>query len=739
MKSYRSFATIVLAILLVISPLFACGKIPKAEILKSELPAQDRLIITGQSIFQSIDPSLLQASPGSPNLLSVHATDNGIAIIWYTQNSVFISSLDLSGKVTSTILIEGVEGTPLLSNSYSGTNLLLISEVLDKESLRYKYIYYAISGSSSVITSGKIDAAQDHNLIDAVATSEFTAKIFIDNAILDLDMNTGEIISQKADNSGIYCVAYSPDGKIFALEARKNNQRTFSQINLSENTRHVIATFSPDEEIFPESIVSSSSSESRAIYLISSNSISRYIPSESKFEQLLDTAETNLMLINELTLISDDSFLVWGEYNYSYNSVEGLIEISLGNKTTDRKVLQMGVAINDSSSDPEFLAFLFNQSQSDYEIQIVYYEDYMAEQTENESFSVFISNARNKMLLDVLGESPPDLFYLPVGELSNLADSDILMNIAPIIDSAIDNEPDTFATNALTATREGESQYFLTPFVSVSGFIIYESHLSEIDDFTLDGFKIYADSFQLSLFGDIYKHSFSDIAQFFFIDRENGISHFDSDELRSIFNSFSLSSDTMKRERLLKFDTFSNIDYYVQTAEMMSENFAVIGYPLGERTPAVLSASMGFGVHKNTYYPDGGKAYIDFLLSDIAQNMGEALSMGELPVRLSALDSVLNSFQANRYEESLNTITSHGSTSSDSADAILRPYPPDGSWESQFREIILSADGFYIQDWFIYAIVEEELQHYLFGEKSADETAEIIHSRISNYLAETIN
>ena len=46
MKSYRSFATIVLAILLVISPLFACGKIPKAEILKSELPAQDRLIIT---------------------------------------------------------------------------------------------------------------------------------------------------------------------------------------------------------------------------------------------------------------------------------------------------------------------------------------------------------------------------------------------------------------------------------------------------------------------------------------------------------------------------------------------------------------------------------------------------------------------------------------------------------------------------------------------------------------------
>ena len=113
--------------------------------------------------------------------------------------------------------------------------------------------------------------------------------------------------------------------------------------------------------------------------------------------------------------------------------------------------------------------------------------------------------------------------------------------------------------------------------------------------------------------------------------------------------------------------------------------------------------------------------------------------MGELPVRLSALDSVLNSFQANRYEESLNTITSHGSTSSDSADAILRPYPPDGSWESQFREIIFSADGFYIQDWFIYAIVEEELQHYLFGEKSADETAEIIHSRISNYLAETIN
>jgi hypothetical protein len=69
MKSYRSFATIVLAILLVISPLFACGKIPKAEILKSELPAQDRLIITGQSIFQSIDPSLLQASPGSPKPL----------------------------------------------------------------------------------------------------------------------------------------------------------------------------------------------------------------------------------------------------------------------------------------------------------------------------------------------------------------------------------------------------------------------------------------------------------------------------------------------------------------------------------------------------------------------------------------------------------------------------------------------------------------------------------------------
>ncbi|NLO63408.1 MAG: hypothetical protein GX099_08300 [Clostridiaceae bacterium] len=88
---------------------------------------------------------------------------------------------------------------------------------------------------------------------------------------------------------------------------------------------------------------------------------------------------------------------------------------------------------------------------------------------------------------------------------------------------------------------------------------------------------------------------------------------------------------------------------------------------------------------------------------------------------------------AQRSQETDPGIITHGGI--DESD-YLRALPPDQSWEAVFKQIVDSAKGFYISDIYLQIIFEEEMTPFIVGEKSAEETAAILQSRVGIYVAE---
>lgn len=732
-KRIRQIVSIIIIGSLVVTSLFACAKVPKGVVTDSGYFAATKLLATSDDLFNNLEESeLLNSSPVSDVMYFSKQPDADLlSLLWRTEESYFRSSADFEGKMTSTVKLEGVEGESLAATQCAENRIFLLTVIMDKSTLRDVIKYYVIDEEGKIELSGELNDTKNRTVIDAESNMQSDVYIFLDDSMITLNIDTGITARKSADNSMVLDFAFISDDRIWALETDSEEGRTLSEFSTKNMKRKALQYYPADEAFVPECICTADASSGGGIYLASFQGIAKYNEKDATLTKLLDTSEKQLEIYPSIgmAILSENEFILLGMYVFSSGDIEGLIGISLSEQQAQKQVLRLAAAYDDSSCDLEMLAFLFNENSPDYQIEVLYYDAY----TSIEDLNSYMS-ARSDMILDVLGENPPDLFYLQVGEMNVLAEQDILLDIAPVIDAYISQRPNEYATNAVTAVRTDGKQCYLTPFFTVSGFTMSDEHVEMIEDFTLDGFMAYADQRGLSLLGDHYSYSLVEAFQMSFIDRVTGKVSFDSPEFIALLNSFGQAPGDSNDASLLEFQTIRNFENYVSLSRLSATDFSVFGYPQGAIKPAILSSSMACAVHQNTPYTEGAKQFIEFVLSDTVQNMSNAFSGGEIPVSLSAMDAQIRSMSPGSPEnDNGSTIVVHGSTTESD---YLRPFPNDQSWEKEFKEILLSASGFYIQDYYLQQIFYEEMVLFETGEKSAEATAVNLQSRIGIYIAE---
>lgn len=332
-------------------------------------------------------------------------------------------------------------------------------------------------------------------------------------------------------------------------------------------------------------------------------------------------------------------------------------------------------------------------------------------------------------------------------------------------------------TDRLTASAQKavsyRGKYTRLPFV-----IRYNTLLSTADEnITVDTLFRLADTLEpeMALFSEDIQTALLASVSSRFVDVENAVCSFDDPDFiqyLSVFSSLSKWTDTsLGTMQVFSVDgglsfRFTNENFPVNVAQgavhftslplwspecwavvklcYPEENMYIAGYP---DIRAITTVDMSFVQFQDGKCSDGASVFFDYILQDTIQTSATVTSYA-FPVTRTALQSVLtpqyiltssHSIPASIREQYPQTVLYiEGSTSDATAkDPLGMKYIAfaeedcDILWELLDDDTVSSA-----QDPIIAMILTEEISVYLTGDRNAEDTAHILQSRISTYLAE---
>jgi len=173
----------------------------------------------------------------------------------------------------------------------------------------------------------------------------------------------------------------------------------------------------------------------------------------------------------------------------------------------------------------------------------------------------------------------------------------------------------------------------------------------------------------------------------------------------------------------------------------MLGDFEVLGIPTVDGGENVLMPFMQIGINAASENIDGAWAFLrNFLLPDGI--MTETLTEGTLPYRVDLFESILSDISTPRmeYDEDGNVVEMPQFElwlTSDDRDTV-NVYAMTTEQADRFRNIVENAVPLRGQQIYggLWSIIENDLGRFLAGDATAEDTARIMQSRISIYLAE---
>lgn len=732
MKRNRSYLLFVIGSLIILIALFGFGcSDSKIVERKADLFASVKLLLSDNSIIQMISETIPASEPSSASGMSLVCRPDGssIELIVGIEDEILLFNVGDNGLPHDEIIVEGVTGNFIAAVPLSAHRVCVVTTELDPSTLRSRTFYTVISGGGLIQKSAEIPDANNRNMIDAESDGNSKLFLLLDDSMLTLDIDSGKCIEKSA--KGVLDLAYCSEDRFIVIEACKDDGRIVSEYNPSNGKTVTIITYKEGDTSIPEKVFVAGRPDEQRILLVSHSQISEWNASQKSLSIVLSASDKSMMLFPSTGILTmpDGRLILWGEYTFDSGNLGGLFEITFSQSPAEKQIIRLAAAYNDGDSDVQALAFLFNQNNPRYQIEIVYYGAY-----QQVTGMDTLNSAREDMVLNVLGESPPDMFYLPVSEISILTERDVLADIAPAIDSHINGQQQEFAVNALSASRKDGKQYWLSPFFTISGIVLQEKYINQLTDFSISGFQKFAVSKHISLFADQNPWSIYPVFETMYVDRENGTTSFHSNECLELIKEIEFTRSDSSDQGLIRFSTLKNFESFIHETQSFNAEITMIGYPQGAKQPPIVSASMGFGIHCNSYQKEGAIEFMDFLLSSTVQNMSPAFGYNEVPVLISAMDAHINSFISTASEDFQHGSSFDGSSSRE--ESINLPFPSDGTWENIYRELLLSGVGFYLPDDCLRLIFEEEMYDYLYGERTAEEFLDILQNRVGIYIAE---
>jgi len=372
---------------------------------------------------------------------------------------------------------------------------------------------------------------------------------------------------------------------------------------------------------------------------------------------------------------------------------------------------------------------------------------------------------RTKFNLDIMSDNIPDIIVFD----SNMTVNDYLnKGLLSDLNILMDNDPGFDKNNIMQCVRnayevDGKMYQMPTKF-NIQTLTGYTSIVGEKEGWTIDEITALMEKYPDSaLTSNANKQNIMNLLMtmgfYDFIDYEKNTCSFDSEEfikLLNYANSFSEKSLIENMSEDDRMDFWENEKFYFQDNRILlretyihafdnflsikmtynNEPFTLKGYPSANSNGGVISANGIYTISDKSLCKDGAWEFLKVILSDEVM-VSDRMGYNGFPVTISGFDKASESMKKYHYYMNENG-TGYSMSEEPRNDEYVTGIHMQVTDEdinkikNYINNITVKMD--YTNQ--IYEIIADDIQMFLAGEKSAEETAKVIQSRALMYISE---
>lgn len=451
----------------------------------------------------------------------------------------------------------------------------------------------------------------------------------------------------------------------------------------------------------------------------------------------------------------DGSFIgLAGDYTQmNFVTLRQVPRSSLG----ERKVITLGTIYPDLVNDA---VIRFNRQHPDIRIEIVDYSQYGEAYTEEDAI-----NNLTKLTTEIMAGDMPDLLALDALPYEQLAAKGLLEDLYPWLDADEELSREDFFPTVLHATEVDGKLCQVSPGFSVMSLIGATDVVGERSGWTFDELEAALATMPegcTPLDPTMDRNSILMMCLFVdmdsYIDWTNASCDFENEDfckLLSFCSQFPADPDydadvgtvtgrIAAGKQMLMETTVGDLDELDYNDQYFGGNCTYVGYPTRSGSGNVLMISDGYAMSRGCWNKAAAWEFLrTFLLPEYQRQQYS------LPLRRDVMEEKIRDAMVcyetdekgeYRLDEEGNRIpiARGGMGMSDEYGNIvqLELYGITEEQAARFLQVIETADRSVDMNFRIYAIVKEEAGAFFAGQKSAEEVAKLIQSKVSLYLGE---
>lgn len=454
--------------------------------------------------------------------------------------------------------------------------------------------------------------------------------------------------------------------------------------------------------------------------------------------------------VNYILYLSDGTLcVILADNNYTSTEIDYLYKRDENEK--QKTELTVGVLYLDNRLKEKVISY--NKSHNDVRFKI---KEYYGEDEED------YDKAISKFNSDIASGNCPDIidFGSSMVSMQQYIEKDLIEDLTPYFDKDEEINIEDFVQSVVETYKVNGKLYGLPEGFMVDGFYGATSVVGDNIGWTLDEFLQIVNKFEkgteitsyMTREGIIELLCNCNMSEY--VDWSKGECYFDKEDFVKILELSSnyISSEEFfenieeddvsevtkirNKQQILFNANIADCDDYMVAKEIFGEDITFKGYPSSEGNGTTVSSSGGslLAISSKSKYKDEAWEFI----RQSYFPLGENDDMYGLPIRQKDLDALLE-----KAKTPVKYIDENGNEQVESFNSswlfedveINVPYPTDKDI-AEIKEIINSIDTLSDSNEKIMEMINEEAEAFYKGQKSAEEVAKIIQSRVSVYVKE---
>ncbi len=672
-------------------------------------------------------------------------TEDGSAEEEYTGRSYYyVYSMKIDGTDLQDL------GQPEVDeNTYIGYmlvksdgNIEFLLGAYDDNSGKQSYIIASFDESGKETDSKDItkdlglDANEDNYLNKALIDNEDRYVFVTNSAITVFDKDFKKVCEMKPDSGYVDAVAKTKDGKIVVGDSSGEDGAKVQVLDV--DTQKWGESYKMDFQYFSSSDALMNGIE-YDFYYKDDSGIYGYDIASKKGTKLMDFVASNVSSDNSYSIFPIAKDTMMGTTWDGENSKLVLYKKVDPSTITDKETITVGAMYVDDNIKRAAIAF--NKKSNKYQVE---FKDYSNEE-----------DPQTKMNADIIAGNVPDIICLSSLSVDQYAEKGILEDLTPYFEKDSDVSTDDLIPSVAKAMQIDGKYYYIAPGFYVNTLVGAAKTVGTEPGWTMDDLKKILDEnkdvrpfYSENKNDNLYNFITMNISDY--VDWSTGECSFDGQDFKDIleicnrgsneeteYSEDSPSEPSLVKEGKVLLTNGGSLDMEsVELYEaMFNGDITFIGYPNKDKDGSYFSFDNQLGIYSKSKVKDAAWEFLKTFLTKEYQ--GDRNNLYSNPTRQDAFDMLVKSKTATeKYTDELGNEVEPLESGWGWDDLNVDIGPLTDKQAQMYIDLVNNTDktGEYNDE--IGNIITEEAKAYFSGQKSLDETADVIQNRVKTYVNE---